>query len=75
MMKAFGNKGAVASHESYKKGNRPSPELQAREEPRCYAHLAPAAARTAGGRTGASRCALKANSNYFLKCVKPDFSL
>lgn len=62
VMKTFGSKGATASHKSYKKGNQPSLELQAREEARCYAHLALAAARTAGGRIGVSRCAPQSQS-------------
>lgn len=57
VMKAFGSKGVTASRESYKEGNQPSPKLQAREEVKCYTHLALAATRRAGGRTRASRCA------------------
>ena len=36
-----------------------------RKEARCYAHLALAAARTAGGTTGFSRCAPQSQSQWF----------
>lgn len=75
MMKAFGSKGATASHESYKKGNQPSPELQGREEARCYAHPALVAARTAGEEHGFPDAHLKANHNDFPKHVRTEFAL